>query len=560
VRTVAGNEDAQRAVGGEAAVAASGGLPEPRRHPRILTAGDWFAIGAVALVCGLAAFVGMPELREFEHDIFFPLDNAYRVLQGQIPHRDFASAWGPVFYLVEAAGLEISRLRPEGLAYANALFGAVVALWMYAAARARLAPVQASTLAIYTALLITAPFALGFNPLAFCFAMGYNRFGYALLGIIVVECGFEALAPDAARARWPGRAFAAGAAWALLVFLKISYAAVAVPFLLLWLCCGSQRLRRLAALCCGAGAVTAVLLSYLRLNLAGIFRDLADAASGRSGSWHPAAMLSGPVIVECIPLLLLAALLTAGTGKRSSSDARWRQTRLWLFVLLTAAVGGFLLATNHQSMTLPLGGFAALVLVDGAMARGERPYRLAAGFLAGLCFLPLALMNAVSLGAASWERIRGPQTAAVRLTAERGRSIVFGPVESAMTSETGGPAYVEALNDGLRLIRAHAGAGEGVMTMDTLNPFNYLLNRPSPRGGMASAYYSLVFSDRAHPSAERFFGDARYVLLRKYSKTVEDAPIEEYLLDGLRRVYGPALEERFVPVEETAHWIFYRRK
>jgi len=357
-----------------------------------------------------------------------------------------------------------------------------------------------------------------------------------------------------------GHAFSAGVAWALLAFLKITFALVAVPFLLLWFCCGSHRGRRLAALCCGSGLVAAVLLVYLRFNLAGMFHDLADAASGRGGSWHPAAMLSGPVVIECIPLLLLAALLTVQTGKPASSDVPWRRLRLWLFALLTAAVGGFLLATNHQSMTLPLGGYAALVLLDAAMARRDRPYRLAAGFLAGLCFLPLALMNAVSLGAASWERIRGPQTAAVRLTAARGRSIAFGPVDSAMTSETGGPAYVEVLNDGLRLIRAHTAAGEGVMTMDTLDPFNYLLNRPSPTGGMASAYYSLVFSDRSHPSDGRYFGDARYVLVRKYSKTVQDAPIEGYLLDGLCRIYGPGLKQRFVPVEETAHWVFYRRK
>src|ERR1019366_559095 len=97
-------------------------------HRPTLSWNDWAVLAAVALICGLAAFVGMPVLGVFEHDIFFSLDNAYRVSQGQIPHRDFASAWGPLFFLIQAAGLMISGMRPAGLAYANALFGAAVAL------------------------------------------------------------------------------------------------------------------------------------------------------------------------------------------------------------------------------------------------------------------------------------------------------------------------------------------------------------------------------------------------------------------------------------------------
>ncbi|HEY1219421.1 MAG TPA: hypothetical protein VGF03_10820 [Bryobacteraceae bacterium] len=530
-------------------------------RPLTFSWNDGVVIAAVVLACGLAAFIGMPVLRQFEHDVFFSLDNAYRISQGQIPHRDFASAFGPLFFLIEAAGLTISGMRPAGIGYANALFGALIAIWTYLAVRTRLAPVPAGALGVYAVLLITAPFSLGYNPLAFSYAMGYNRYGYALLGIILVECGVQALRTDAHERQGSGRAFSIGVAWALLAFLKISYAMVAVPFLIVWLWCGADRGRRSVALCGGFGVVAAILLCYLRFDFTDMFRDLAEAASARRLTWQPRSILSPAVVIESIPLLLLAAVLTAGTG-----EAPWRRVRLWLFVLLTVGVGGFLLSTNHQSMSLPLGGFAAVVLVDAAIARrdsgggADRPRRLLALFLAALCFLPLAMMNAVSLAAASWERYRGPEAAAVRLNSERGASMIFGPVESSMTSETGGPAYVEVLNDGLELIRTRAEPGVGVMTIDVLNPFNYLLSRPSPRGGMATAVYHLTFSDAAHPSAERFFGDARYVLVRKYSQAVQDFPIEDYLIQGLLRTYQPALEQRFRLVEETGHWSLWRRK
>ena len=127
--------------------------------------------------------------------------------QGQIPHRDFASAWGPLFFLIQAAGLTISGMRPAGLGYATALFGAAVALWTYLAARTRMAAALACALGIYAVLLITAPFPLGFNPLAFSYAMAYNRYGYALLGIILVECGLQAFRRRPESGPWPAGHF-----------------------------------------------------------------------------------------------------------------------------------------------------------------------------------------------------------------------------------------------------------------------------------------------------------------------------------------------------------------
>ena len=516
---------------------------------------------AVALVCGLAAYVGMPVLRQFEHDIFSILSGAYRVLQGQVPHRDFSSSLGPLFYLIPATGLAISSMRPEGLGYANALFGAVIALWTYRTARGRMAGLGAWVLAVYAALLITAPYSLGYNPVAFTYAMFYNRYGYALLGILVLECGLQALRTPGAEAPGASRAFFAGVAWALLVFLKISYGMVAVPFLLLWICCGAARRRTVLALCGGFAVAAVSMLCYLRFDLADMLFDLACAASGRSASWRLASVFTPVAVIEGIPLVLLAAVASAGSGE----PGRWRQLRLWSFTLLTLGIGALVLSTNHQAMSLPLDGIAAVLLVDAVVRRpapgiDARLRRLLAMFLASMCVLPLTAMGGVSLAAASWERYRGPAAPAARLQAARAASMVFGPPMARLTTETGGTAYVEALNDGLNLIRAHAGAADGVLTIDEFNPFNYLLDRRTPRGGMAAVAYNYVYSDAKHPSADRFFGDARWVMERKYSRSADDFVGENFFIWGALHVYGTELERRFRPVAETGHWALWRRK
>ncbi|MGP8246330.1 MAG: hypothetical protein ACLQVN_17650 [Bryobacteraceae bacterium] len=509
-----------------------------------LTRADVVFLGGLAAICGLAVAVGLAPLRVFEHDTFFALDGAYRVLRGQVPHRDFSSAWGPLTFLMDAAGLKLSGMRPAGLGYANAAWGAVVAIWAYGIARPRLSSGLACAAGIYTLLLTVAPFALGYSPLAFSHAMAYNRYGFALLGIMLMEASEPGGVPGA---------FSSGAAWALLAFLKISYAVMAVPVLLLGWAFREAPARRFWWLCGGAGVVTLLALGYLRFDLADMLRDLAAAASGRSRSWRPGEMLNPASVAEAIPLVLLAAV--CGWKSRRAPGLR-----VAAIAAVTLAVSGVLLSTNHQAESLPLAGYAAMVLASGALARWAMPRKIGVLLLMGLSVVPLALENGAALAGAAMEESRLRGAAADRLACARGRAMDFEPVASSMTSETGGPAYVDALNDGLDLIRRRAEPGAGVVAMDMFNPFDYLLDRRPPRGGIVAAAYNYAFSDAIHPSAGRFFGDARYAMVRKYSTAVEDYEIEAYHVRGLERIYGRALRERFRMVEETAHWELWERR
>jgi hypothetical protein len=71
---------------------------------------------------------------------------------------------------------------------------------------------------------------------------------------------------------------------------------------------------------------------------------------------------------------------------------------------------------------------------------------------------------------------------------------------------------------------------------------------------MASATYKYLFSDRLHPSADAFFGNADVVMYPKEHE-VPDAGWQ-----GLAIYYIPEMERRFVPVAESAQWRMYRRR
>lgn len=524
---------------------------------------DVVFIAVLLFVCGLSVWIGVAApLRSFAHDVFFFLDNGYRVAQGQVPHRDFSSAWGPVMFLMEAAGLGLAGMTPAGLGIANGLFGGGIAVWTFLLARPRWSPPAASAIGIYAVLLMVAPFALSFNPLSYSYAMLYNRYGYALIGLILLECA-SVLAPRPITSRQQiAGAASTGAALAMLLFLKVSFAIFAAPFIALSLLYAPRRCR-IAGLTCGFGIFALAMLSYLRFDLTDIFIDLRTAATARRQSlmlWRGLAPLDALQII--LILLFVVPIRRAGTDRRT-----WIG---WLlFALATGAVGYVVLVTNQQKDMFPLNGYFAIIVAAYWLLRFGRTPRwpgtspgFATGFLLVFCVLPVGAQNALSLLGAAAEhagtslrpRVAWPNAP------PRAASLWFAP-RAGERLETAGTAYVDALRDGIDLLQRRSGPGDGVLTFDMFNPFNYLLNRPSPRGGFAAPAYDYIFSDAAYPPAARVLGDAPLLLVRRYDPQSQDAQAFNLpTVAALSALYGPDVRRDFDLVEETAHWQLWRRR
>jgi hypothetical protein len=527
---------------------------------------DAVFIVALVLVCGLSAFIGVAApLGSFAHDTFFFLDNAYRVAQGQVPHRDFSSAWGPVMFLIDAAGLWMSGMRPAGFGYANAVFGVLIAIWAFLIVRPRWSSANACAVGIYTLLLVTAPFPLGIHPFDFGYAMSYNRYGYALFGIIMMDCAADVPSTQSESRQRIGGAISTGMALGLLVFLKISYAFVATPFIAALMICGSAgRVRRIIGLSSGFAIVTVLVLCYLRFDIADMSQDLAIAAAARRLSLHLLRPVAPLDLVQAALILASAVGLIYGARTGGERAARLHGAS---FALLTLGAGYLLLISNQQANTFPLNGYAIIGLVAAYEPLLTRRLLKWPGvspdfpriLLVVACILPFCILNAISLAGAAVER-EWPLTANVipLKFPESGTSLLLRLVTGARQTETAGAGYVEAVDDGVALLRRHSGDRDGVLTFDEFNPFNYLLDRPSPRGGFAAAAYNYIFSDAAHPTAERFFGDTAYVLVRKYKQGGPDI-LENDDVAALMRLYGSELRSLFTMVEETGHWTLWRR-
>jgi hypothetical protein len=487
--------------------------------------------------------------------IFFA-DNAWRVLWGQRPHVDYSSGLGPVTYLISALGLKLAGGNLNGLGYGNALAGVTIGIWAYALLVRRVSGWLAVAGAAMLCLLALAPVQLGESFRLSTIAMSYNRQGYALLGLLIIEC--FPMRPEEPVRGWGG-ALSTGAVCAILLFLKANYFLVGVVLAavsVVWN--GLLERRRILGLVAGFVVVAMAFLAYLRFDVSAMWADLRMAADARSGAVSPAFVMQ--VFAENFPGFLILAAMARMVGPPSPADHGWvgrvRHFRVLVLAGMVYCAGVLLLVTNCQLERLPLHELLALLFLDCILQCWWIEGRYAAvmavvgiGLILGTQSSDgLAVMNGLRL------KLHTPSAYAYPVSGGGYAGVVFldDYLENKGTHRAFGNFLALYLNDGTNLLRREIHRGEKVITMDTYNAFPFALGIEPPRGGMASATYEYLFSDRLHPSADAFFGTADVVMF----------PKEHALTDakwvGMMKYYIPEMERRYVQVAESAQWRMYR--
>lgn len=511
-----------------------------------------FVIGLACLCALRIAARGLP-IMFAGHDMMGPLDGAWRVLNGQRPSLDFYLELGPAVLLIDAVGLWMARGAAHGLAYAAALTGVAAGLWMFALARNRLTAGGALLAGWYCALLVLAPIPLGFDFRTLTEAMIYNRYGYGLLAIILMEL----LAPVRPDSESRGDGLSSGIALGMCLFIKPTYFMVGTVFVAAACLLRQDTARRLLYTAAGFALVVGAMSVYLRGDLAAYYRDLSTLAAARMGQSPPRRFLNA-VTRAVIPGILLLALAAVGTRALDGAPA-WRAFpgRRWrcaLCAVMVTAAGILLMATNFQPAGLPLGFLVAIVITDAIwadrrVAGQENQRRMIVGFLiAALLGLPLAGKDAAGLAYDFFKSYRPDRPGTVLFTSDSLRTLrVLGP-----SSPWDGEEYSGAVNDGMELLRRSSGPLETVFSLDFSNVFSFGLQRPPARGGSVCLYYDSNFNEVVGPPPERIIGEVDLVMV---PKDIWDP----YAFAHTLQVYGPYLETHYRRVAESRWWVLYRR-
>lgn len=504
------------------------------------------------------------------NDMFIFFDGADRVLRGQVPNRDFHTPLGPLAFLLPALGLWSSGTLGGMMPVATAAFALLLLPMLIHVCASRLPPLYALMFAAYVMLLVIAPQNIGEPHITF--AMFYNRWGLAALSLL-----FLLVLP---RRRTTGSAFLDVATAATLVlvmfYLKISFAAVGLAFVMALIAIRHMRWSALATLLVAGGA--AILIELVWSGTATYRDDIrqALAASGtiRGGLWGlikqafdnlPALFLLGTVIV--IALLrrarweyLLLSLYMAGSGVLLAlQNAQYAG----LPTLIPAAVVAALAPTRGQSARAPFAPQVTNTLLVAALAL---PATMTAAFALALHLISAmgaapsgpnqARMDGLITDESALQELPDPGVDAMRAAYRTGsgdlRTINM-LRQRNFRQPLAQPEYVWMLEEGMTLLRSDSRLSGKVFVLDMANPFNALLNREPPRNTDAWYHANRSFSAAAHRPAASILADVDVVLAPK-------SPIDLRTAQLMDRLFAGAIARNFELVGTSLYWEAFARK
>jgi hypothetical protein len=516
----------------------------PARRVRFLaTRSPTAAILLAAVACALLlALPGQTVTTRYVNDLLILLDAAYRIANGQVPNRDFHSALGPLAYYVPTLGYRLTGQLGSALPSGMALTVIALAFPIAHICASRLRPAVGLPFAAFLLLVIAVPMNLGEGVFDLSFAMFYNRIGWAALAALLVMH----LSP----ARVVRHQTLVDASWAsllvlALVYIKASYAAVALAFLLMMLL--DRRARRWAALALllVAGSILLVELAWgaTATYLADIM--LAARTTGLKDWRSPvdAALHSLPDIV----------LFGFVSGLALWRAPAWRDAVFYAYCL---GAGLAIITLNAQVwwgiLTLQAGAAVASETLArsrpraqgiGAVLPRAAPLLLATMLLpqAVHCAAALTLHSAVA-STRSGEPFGFPNFGAARL------ALIWMPGDHARMT-----GYLDSLKDGAALLRSLDPPAERVFVLDFVSPFSSALGLKPPSGDTAWMHLWHNFDEEHFLPPSEVLRDVQIVMEPK-------APVEPFTAAALKRLYGAYVEEHFSIVAETKQWTVRLRR
>lgn len=516
----------------------------------------WIRLAFVLTAVVYFVFIATAEtgpVSRYGHDVFSFLDGGWRIVNGQVPYRDFNLPLGPLEYLIMAGGMLLTKGGTQGIAVGNAGFGILIGTWGWLLSRRRMPVIPALLVTTWLILTATCPTPLGHATPDFpsC-AMMYNRHGYALLGLVLVECGFAA-----ERSRFGG-GFSSGVALALMALLKLNFFGVAGLFLLASAVARRDEKSRVMGCLAGLATVAAVLACYLRLAIFTFLSDISLAVQARRSrlqlSWFIQG-LSRSAEAWALVLLTVAAILLLAPGKLRHR----RAISIFLLGSIIIVSTPFFLNTDSGETHCQLASLWAIILMAAlAAAFRESKEKVAVAAVITVCLV--VTFSEFFLEGRSLQtllRFNEPAVKALGITVagvgmERVRFYDL-PVDNAGYYLDNGRYLVGQVNDGLALLDRNSTQDETIFVLGYNNPFTYVLRRKPARGGSVWLQLGDNFSSKHFLSGDRVFGDAVLVMVANYPSDIQEsnAAIEEG--------YRPYLTQHFAFVASSQWWSLYRR-
>ncbi len=531
----------------------------------------WFA-AALALVAALAAILallGPSVMIMAPWDAFLLLDGGWRILLGQTPHTDFYNPIGPLTYYFVSLGLRVAGPSLAGLSAGNILFLLSIGTWAAIAAFRRLHAPYAFLFVAFIAILLAATRSLGWDPQTNSYAMIYNRYGWALLSILYLHLFVPVCA--AVRPAPAADAASAGALLGLLFLCKITYFIVGCGAFALAFALRPEIRRGLVPALLGACAACAAAWLAVGFNPLDYVRDVAAAAKSQTSGYRVSMAresVKANVANAAAFTALWLALVALPLARRDGS--------LRGLVGITVIVGymmvsAFLITSGNanERSDLPMFFVAGLLLLDrarsGAIPAAARPEAPGGWLHAGAIVVVLAFAGGIAsrdlasiAHSTTWREYRlAGAPPSQRFESGRLADFAIPHTTDWKTTFWRSRDLPSIVNEGLRLLRANAGAQESLAVMGFGDPFSFALGWPPPKNVPLWWDFEVSYDRKTHPPAPELFRNVSLVMIPVLRET--DAGCCHAIVSSLQEIYGGHLAARFREVARSPHWILLKK-
>lgn len=512
----------------------------------------WALLIAASLYFAIVILFQAGPVNSWGADVSIMLDGSWRIYNGQIPYRDFYLALGPIDYSLIALGMSLTNASPQAIAVGNAIFGAIVGSWGWFLCRRRLPFLPSVLVTAWLILLATSSSPLGVGAHIMSPAMIYNRHGYAILSLILLECAFFL-----ERSRfWGG--VSSGAALILLAFLKLNFFCAGVLLILATISIRRSELPRVRGLVAGAASVLLVILALLRFAIIPFLWDMRYAIQSRIGGVGFGAAIrlgfSNVEMISAVALTIVALMLI-------THDPDWnRFARRYLLLCGAMVVASLVLRrTDYGENGYQLATLWVIILIARlslAYWEDQKKVAIPVAILlsVGGIFVPLAHEADAVRTLISYQSRAVQATAAHVLGMPHMSFYELDLATMAQFKYETGSDFASYLNDGVYLLRKWTRPDESILTLGYNNPFPYLLRRKPALGGSPWLHEGNDIS-KTHPlDPELVFGDADLIMLPESPSSHRDSDLD------LQVIYHQYLVDHFSFVAGSTWWKLYRRK
>jgi hypothetical protein len=505
--------------------------------------------------------------------MMFFLDGGWRILNGQIPHRDFSNPIGPLTYCLIAFGMILAPPSTASIAYGSALLVFLLTPIAWYLARARLPAALAFLFCMFLAVLLTAPRPLGYPILETTYAMLYNRQGYVLLSMLLI--GLYIPRRDTLSFGGFTEGLSCGLILALLFYCKVTYFMAAAFAVVLAFVLFRRFWFWISGLVLGIIFVCLAFLVFLHISPITYISDVVTVVPAQSAVIRLRLGLTG--VINNLPLFFLTfffltwATTTVVSGDRYSGFAKIKTWIIITFILVIGCVIGMGNAAQGGGIQDPLFFSALLIFLEHYRRCWTVPPRFTKSVPNMFCAIALAVclpffcgeilvrdVTSLSYSFAwnLWKRPSFPASRHIR-SATLGDFLVPARTDH-VTAYWLARDHPDNINDGIDLLRPHVNPSSRVACIAFANPFSFALEVLPPKGGPLWWDLNFSFDRNTFPPPEQFLSDATLVMIPRLTDRSRGCCFET--VDVMMELYGDYLEARFYEADRSAKWRLLARR